>query len=241
MTDLRAELLDYVVWPPGTIWPPGEPIPEGIQHAAAWGPAIASVDVDNAVIGMLKTWLPTYLRFVALNKGLSYKFAEPKESAYANTISDDQFLDHGLPAILVGTARTQGEVQRTSDGYVPTWLVATSAIVRGRTPSETRALASYYDLAIRMAMVQKPSLDGFAVETHWMSGGEVRPLADPSGQGRWLGEGASQFSVVTDPAVAFTEGPVEPNQEPYEDFPTVQVFDIEFDLAKDVDTEGDQE
>lgn len=223
-TDTLRTRLE-VQWDPDNLWPAGALTDE--PKLADFGPGLASVDVDEAVLATLRKWLPTYLRYVAASRSLGYELAVPAAASYANVISDAEFTDKGLPSILVATAQTDGELEIVDGAYVTPWLVAISAVVRGRTAPETRMLASYYELAIRMALVQQGTLDGFASATRWMSGGESRPLADPTGAGRWLGEGASQFRVFTDVAVREGIGPSVPDQEPYEEPPDVGEVDVD--------------
>lgn len=228
--------LSAYAWPAGTVFPPQRPAPQPeLAGYADFGIAVASADIDDAVVATLQKWLPTYLAWLERTRQLSYQLGRPK--SYASTVDDDQFLDRALPAVLVATARTQSAPLVAEDGsYSAPWLVATSAVVRGRTPAETRRTASLYELAVRMAVVQaltrdSQELGGPIRGVRWIGGGEARPLADPNGRGRWLGEGASQFSVFTDHVVQEGVGPTTPDEPDYGDLPLVTSVDVDVEGA----------
>ena len=194
---------------------------------ADFGTAIASVDVDDWVLSTIKTWLPTYLAHVESAKGLDYSIGVP--TSYANVIQDDEWPDHSLPAILVATVKTDGTPQiRPDGGYTVGWLAAVSAVVRGQNAAMTRELASYTELAVRMALVQHQTLGGNARATRWVNGGQARPVSDPTGKGRFLGEGASSFEIWTDGTVFQDRGPTEPEPD-YGPLPLVDRIQVGVD------------
>lgn len=206
---------------------------------ADFGQTVASVDVDQWVLATLELWLPTYLTHVASERNLPYAIAEPVN--YANVVDDDEWPDYSLPAILVATARTATGPEVMHDGsYSAEWLVAISAVVRGRAAAETRALASYTELAVRQALVQQPSLGDHASATRWLTGGQARPMSDPTGKGRYLGEGASTFGVWTDNSVQAGVGPLAPGLPTYDPPPEVGAADeaTAFDFSVTTKTEG---
>ena len=44
---------------------------------------VASVDVDDAVIATLRTWLPTYLGIIEEKRALSYTLPRPRASRWS--------------------------------------------------------------------------------------------------------------------------------------------------------------
>ncbi len=230
-----------ITWPDGTVWPPGpDPTVQGDQTPdfaplADFGVNLASCEVDDAVVAALYKWMPTYLAYIERTRSLPFKLARPK--AYASTLTDAEFPDRSLPAVFAATARTaEANVVGNEGVYETTWLVAVSCVVRGPNPAATRRLASFYDLAARLALVQQGDLDGLADETRWVTGGEARPLAVPD-TGRYLAEGASQFHVFTSGSVQDGLGPTVPSEEPYGDLPLVDVVDMEFQVVPEQPTE----
>jgi hypothetical protein len=135
---------------------------------ADFGSSVASIDVDQWVLATLELWLPTYLKHVASERNLAYAIGLPEH--YANVVQDDEWPDYSLPAILVATARTQNQLEIMADGsYTAEWLVQVSAVVRGQDAASTRENASYTELALRQALVQHPSLGGYATKTRWLT------------------------------------------------------------------------
>jgi hypothetical protein len=187
---------------------------------ADFGSAVATVDIDDWVMDTLAYWMETYLSWIELGRPdktgmlqtrpLGYEIARPKN--YANVIDSTEWPSSSLPAILVATAKTNGASTIDGEGkYQTPWLTAVSAIVRGQNPTMTRALASYTELACRMILVQHGMLGGYARNTRWLTGGQARPMSDPTGKGRYLGEGASTFLVTTDGTVQSGTGPLIPS------------------------------
>jgi len=180
-----------------------------------FGPLITAVDVDAKVIDLLQTWLPTYLRQLererptVITEGL---FDLPKDDNYANVLDDDEFPDHRLPAILVTSAETADPPTKNGDGiYTAGWTVTISSVVRGRTPAETRWIASMFEGSVRRLMVHHPPpFDG---EVRWI-GSNTAAVADPSGAGRYLAAGMGQYVVYIDKVVQEGVGPIGPG--PYD-------------------------
>lgn len=195
-------------------------------RAADFGPLIVNTDVDEMVLGMLSLWLPTYLRQMERERP-GIKFDLPHDESYANTLDDDEFPDHILPAVIVTTANTEGTPQYDGDGYYSSdWNVVVSSVVKGRTPSETRRLAALFEGCVRRVMVQAdPTWDG---EVTW-HGTNTAAVADPSGAGRYLAAGIGAYLVHVDKSVQAGVGPAgEPYDpdpstpdEPFEDLVTV--------------------
>lgn len=183
-----------------------------VGPVADFGPLLLNVDIDDAVLATLKLWLPTYLRQQEIERDKSVGFFNrPKDESYANTLDDDEFPDHWLPAIIVTSAHTEGDPQKDGDGnYYAAWNVVVSAIVRGRTPPETRWVASQFEGAVRRTLVhQGVSIDG---ELRW-TGSNVAPVRDPTNAGRYLAAGMSTFVVYADKVVQEGMGPYVPDDD----------------------------
>lgn len=180
-------------------------------RAADWGPLVINTDVDEMVLGMLSLWLPTSLRQIQRERPLIEPFDLPKDESYANTLDDDEFPEHILPAVIVTSANTEGTPEKDGDGfYDAAWNVVVSCIVRGRTPAETRAVAALFEGSVRRVMVQAdPTWDG---EVRWVAS-NTAAVADPTGAGRYLAAGMGTYLVYVDKAVQAGAGPA---GEPYE-------------------------
>jgi hypothetical protein len=122
------------------------------------------------------------------------------------------FPDGRLPAIVVTTAQTDGDpepiVVGVDDAYAAWWRTNASAVVRGRTPHETREVAALFGGCIRRILVNQQLSIG---SIHWM-GSSVTSFPDPTGQGRYLAAAVNRFRVLTDEALT-GDGPVIPLQD----------------------------
>lgn len=200
--------------------------------AAEFGTLVVETDVDTAVVATLRKWLPTYIAQVERERNLAVgALARPVAGSYANTLEDDEFVDHRLPAIIVTTAATN-DVERFGDGsYAAMWMTVVSSVVRGRTPPETRMLAALFSGCVRRVLVQASDLGGSASNVLWRRGG-VQPVPDATAAGRYLAAGINEFVVVTDDVLTTRDSPLEPDplygnpdpqgnpNQPYDDFVT---------------------
>lgn len=191
-------------------------------RAADFGPIVINTDVDQAVIGMLSLWLPTYLRQMQRERSGIAPFDLPTDESYANTLDDDEFPDHIMPAVIVTSANTEEVPDPDGDGfYTAAWNVVVSSIVKGRTPAETRALAALFEGSVRRVMVQAdPTWDG---QVRWVAS-NTAAVADPTGAGRYLAAGMGTYLVYVDKAVQAGVGPA---GEPYVVDPTTPDEPIE--------------
>jgi hypothetical protein len=181
---------------------------------ADFGPLLIATDIDDAAIATLQAWMATYLGQVEIERGLAPgSLPRPVDSSYANTLSDDEFPDHMLPAVLVTTAHTEGSPTIMAAGfYNATWRLTVSCVVRGRTPSETRANAALLEGSVRRVIAQQGSL-GIAARSKWVAT-SVAPVLDRSRAGRHLAAGICEFDVATERVVQRGLGPDSPAPDP---------------------------
>lgn len=203
--------------------------------AADFGPLVLNTDVDYAVLDILKEYLPFYLAAIERERDLPVGyFDRPKAESYANTLEDDEFPDHAMPAIIVTSADTEGIPEKDGEGmHYAAWNVVISCVVRGRTPKETRRIASMFEGSVRRVMLNEgPPFDG---EVRW-TGTNVAAVADPTGGGRYLAAGMSTYLVYVDHAVKSQAGiaheppytdPDDPDAEPD---PLVTVGSVSVDV-----------
>jgi hypothetical protein len=184
---------------------------------ADWGTVVVETDVDREVIRPLMMWMPTYLAQLERERTmLPHLLARPKLESYQNSLEDLSFPDAMLPAIVVTTAQTDGEPEPTivgvDDAYSANFLVRVAAVVRGRTPPETRELAALFSGCVRRVLVNQGTVLGKA---RWL-GSLVTPVPDTTDKGRYLAAGVSRWSVWVDEAIS-GDGPVipEPGDPPY--------------------------
>jgi hypothetical protein len=182
---------------------------------AEFGPLVVETDVDRAVLDTLRLWMPQYLRqFEAERQLTPGLFSRPKAESYANTIEDDEWLDHRLPAVIVTTASTTGQPQRSGDGlYYAAWQVRVSAVVRGEMPAQARAIAAVFGGTVRRILVG-PNLPDPVTFCEW--GGSLIARVDPGDQGRYLAAAINTFTAYTDQILQQGAGPIDPGG-PYPD------------------------
>lgn len=212
---------------------------------AEYGPLVVETDVDDAVIAALRSRLPSHLseierhRNLTAPEGYDHYLPRPHNENYANTLDDDEFMDHRLPAVIVTTARTTGEPQQDGEGIIyAAFSVVVSAVVRGRTPPETRKTAALYGGAVRRLLTQHQDLDGFSGDLRWI-GGNVAPVQDTTGAGRYLAASINEFTVYVDQVMQagvgpFIEGPYEPADPDDPDVvpePLVEVSSIDVEIS----------
>lgn len=178
---------------------------------ADWGAILVETDIDAAVIRQLRKWMGTYLKHMEDVRDLApYTLARPHAASYQNALEDDTFPDGRLPAIVVQTAQTEGEPEPqlvgTDAAYSADWRVNVSAVVRGRTPPETREVAAVFNGVVRAILTQQQCGVG---AISWQ-GSMLVPYPDTTGQGRWLAAGVNQFFVFVD-QVLTGDGPLEPD------------------------------
>jgi hypothetical protein len=198
--------------------------------AAEFGDLVVETDVDRAIVGTLRTWMPTYLSHLEVERDLRPRLlARPKPESFANALDNDEFLDHALPAIVVTTAQATDVATGPSfvgQTYNASFTVVVSAIVRGRTPGETREVAALFGGCVRRILVQQP-FDSLDAVVHW-DGGAVSPLEDSTDEGRYLAAAMNRFVVQADNVIS-GEGPVLPNDDNPYDPPDPDAPDVPYD------------
>jgi hypothetical protein len=177
---------------------------------ADWGQLVVETDVDREVIAPLMLWMPTYLRQVERERDLApHLLARPRLESYQNALEDLSFPDARLPAIVVTTAQTEGDpepqIAGLDDAYAAAWLVRVSAVVRGRTPPETREIAALVSGCVRRILVNQATALG---KMRWL-GSLVTPVPDTTDTGRYLAAGVTRWSLLVDEAIS-GDGPVIP-------------------------------
>lgn len=191
---------------------------------ADWGPLVIATDVDDAVLAALREWLPTYLKQISTERSLGYVLPTPK--VYANTLNEDEYMDHQLPALVVTTASTKSTMGGSNHLYQANWNVTVSVIVRGTAPAKTRNLAALYEGAVRRCFLNKcRGNDTPLNDPHWVST-EVAPIGASSRKGRYLAAGIGKYNVATDAAAQSFGGPDVPNADQYAPLATVTEVDI---------------
>lgn len=183
---------------------------------ADFGPLIVETDVDYAVIETLKLWLPHYLGQVETERNLGAHFLpRPKPRSITNALDDDEYPDQLLPCVVVTTAQIDDFTKYGDGNYSGVFAVEVSSVVRGPRPARkrtgelrggTRFLAALWSGSVRRCIEHQQSLGGFAAEVRPQSA-RLRPVADPTGEGRYLARGVNNFLVYVDQVLNEQGGP----------------------------------
>jgi hypothetical protein len=177
--------------------------------APDFGPLVTELDVDQAVIATLRKWLPTYLNRIEDWRGLARgTLMRPNAESFENVLEDDTFPEGRLPAVTVTTAQAdEFKVIGGMSMLSARWRVVVSVVVRGRTMTEARAVASVFAGATRLLLLQNPDLGGIANGVEPTRAGAA-PVDDVSGQDRYLAAGISWFDVWTHDVMDRDAGPL---------------------------------
>jgi hypothetical protein len=171
-------------------------------RAADFGPLVLLTDIDEAILGTLATWLPTYLARHEQEQGWDLRTIHRPTTMW-NALEDDEFPDAVLPCVMATTARPQGDVMHLAN-------VTVSSVVRGRSPIEARLVASIYGGAVQRIMTQQDV--GIARQVMWTGGPGVSPVATSTGETRHLAASINTFTVSVDDVLqGAPAGPVMPS------------------------------
>lgn len=207
---------------------------------ADWGVSgVATTDIDGALIATLKEWLGTYLRQIELERSLGDDFlGTPNSDQISNALTSFEFLDTTLPAVVVTTAIVEKTLRTSRSGsssggvYAADFRVTVSNIVRGPTKQQTRYNAAFTELAVRRVLSNQATrmADTIITNVDW-KGSQVAPVADTTGDGRYLAAGVGQYVVSVDNALQDGVGPQQPNLQPYNPLPTVDDASIDVEAT----------
>jgi hypothetical protein len=196
--------------------------------AADFGPLVVETDVDKAILAVLELWLPTHLSQVERERHLSpHTLARPTAASYSNVLEDAEFLDHGLPAILVTTAEST-DYHRGPEGlYSASYRSVVSCVVRGRSGPESREVGALFAGAVKRSIAQNADLDGIATQS-LLESSSLQPVADSTDKGRYLVVAQSHWNVYVDDVLQSRAGPAVPAS-PYDDPDPVGTPDTPFE------------
>lgn len=184
--------------------------------------------VEDAVVDVLKRWLPTYLAEVERQSGLATAFY-PRPRSWEVRNEMEKWPEEQLPSIIVISTGLAGTPLKEGGGQfrVP-WAIGVAAVVSAKDALSTRRMAYRYAAAIRALLIHRQSLDqalGGAVRgVNWLDG---RNNEMPVEAGRTIWASRQVFSVDVGGVLTANAGPVtpaDPQPDPnvsYEEWPTI--------------------
>jgi hypothetical protein len=210
-----------------------------------FGQLLGQHSVDEAVIGMMKKWLNTYLHEVARQAGESFNRLTPIRSVRVATDMENMPEDQHPALILFSPGLldppTKSAVDgRTGKAYTGKWeyQIGIQVVAKGsKQTAVPRAirLASLYATAIRGVMIQQrdtpPDGKGILGMIDWI---DERPDGLESDSDRTTCLYVSTYNVEVNDVTTWGTGPIEPGWPPDESedpdsdtWPQVQLTDVE--------------
>jgi len=124
--------------------------------------------IENSMLKHMQDWLPGYLGRIERLNGLTDHISPPKSWEVVNEYT--RYPEEAMPFIaVISPGISPGHPPRQdSDGWVTAWwLIAVGAIVATRDERSAKDLAGYYGAAIRGAVMELPTLGGWAYGVEW--------------------------------------------------------------------------
>lgn len=205
------------------------PLPPGAS--TAYGPALVSLDFDQAVEDMIRKWIDSYLSEMEVRMGHPRRTVDRPKS-YNMAIEATTWPEDALPGILIVSAGLTETPEQVGGGlYSGWWDWAVVAIMTGRDYKATRLKTSIYQAAMSMMFTQQA--DEALGTTVWSSAPAAYAPVD--GRSRTKGVAAFEFRTHIEAVVNGGLGPLEPDapappddpSAPHGDLPTVQTVDVE--------------
>lgn len=186
-----------------------------MSAANVFGPIVTGRAVRLAMRNHLQLWFPTYLAEVARLEGED-PASMPLFRSWVSALEmpEGKYEEHQMPSCVIVAPGVLGEPQRRGGSTIATWAVSVGCVVSGQDRESTFNLSEIYAAAVRAAVVQHPSLGGFATATDWL--GE-RYDDIPNDMLRTLAAGSVQFAVQVYSATILNAGPDAPLSDPIPD------------------------
>lgn len=201
-----------------------------------YSPIYGGHAVQIAMFNTLRKWLPVYVREFNRQLGgdilqIVKEYGRPAEERSWSSGEDTQ-----IDCIVPGTMEKPRNTNET--GISSCWKAELNVFVYAGTDwQETLALTYAYAAAARAAIVQHPSLEGFAQTTNWTGESFFR---GPEVGTRWSGIATVDFEVNVfstvdryagppDPLYAAEGTPTEPTLLPIPNFPEVTGSSVEIE------------
>lgn len=192
---------------------------------AMYGFLKSGYDLEQAVIRHLRGdlpdddgdhpgWMTAYIAEIERQLGLDPKTI-PVIKSYVTANEFRKWPEEQTPAILVVSPGLTDPPKKEGDGtYRGSFSLGVAAIAKGRTKQETQRTAKVYGAAIAGAMVQHPSLQGFARGLGWRDQSYTDIDSD---EGRTLASSQNIFEIEVGNLVQAFGGPVVVPEDPYVD------------------------
>jgi hypothetical protein len=193
-----------------------------------YGPIVTGKAVVDAVVATVQMWGPDYIAEVSERSGRR-RDEMPMFRSFATVYDLNKFDEDQLPSLVCVAPGTIESPIKHAKQLTARWGVGLAAVVSGQDADNTYELATLYIAAVRVLLLQKPSLGQFADGINWIS---ERYENLPTTMPRTLAAGILQIGVDVNGVADPTQGPGRPSvditAEPG-DWPTIEtvINDIE--------------
>lgn len=158
-----------------------------------FGPIVSLPMVEQAVIDLAQTWLPTYIEAVGAAMGAPAGSIQ-KPKSWQTSYDFDNRATLPTPAFVVVCDRLMS-VEHEGDGGFGGWVrVEAGVLANDTTEASARKVAGLYQMALAMMLEQRPSLNGISSATE-VTGLSIT-LPDTDTRTQALGQVTAQTFIV---------------------------------------------
>ena len=183
------------------------------------GPIVTGAQVEAAATATAQEHLDTYLREMERQLGLTAE-SLPSIRSWTTTNELELMPEDQLPAAVCISAGTIGDPTRAhAESYTAHWSIAFGVVVSANTQEATNALAKTYIAAIRAAIIQHPTLGGFASGAQWLDESYSELNLDDH---RTLAAATTAFDIQVDDSTSIYGAPTESGTAG----PTVETYEV---------------
>lgn len=202
--------------------------------SSIFGRIVTGDDLERWVTETLRKWSSTYIAEVERQHGIpAGTLARPRSWVTANAI--EKWPEDQLPAVIVVSVGLAENPLRNGDRFRARWEIHIACVCSARREDEAHRMAMLYLAAHRSILVQRPSLEGRARGVDWVDE-DYEPIDfDDS---RTLAGGEAVFWIEVDDVVSTNSGPttpddpLEPDTEPWPEWPVVESTHVTVDAIE---------
>lgn len=199
-----------------------------VEQETIYGRGVSGGDLEQWVVDVLKRWSGTYLAEVERQHGLA-SCTYPRVRGWSLGVSFDTWPEDQVPGVLVICPGLVPPPVKGGDGiYRARWNVQIGCCCSARTQLESHTMAQHFVEAHRWIILQRPSLEGYALAVDWLDESYDPITYDDS---RSLYAGYASFAIEVDDVATTRAGPITPSEPPadecapWEPWPSVQTHD----------------
>lgn len=199
-----------------------------------WGFIKTGTDLENAARNTLRTWVPTYLREIELQKELGTSGVLPLPQSYLVAEELDQQQGNELPAIVLLSPGLSGNrPMQEGDGTIRAYFhLGIGVLVAANNSENTKRMVRLYTAVVRAIMLQKQSLGDFANGVTWLD--ESYDDKFPFPDNLTISAGQVLFEVDVPDVTNRFGGPINPDTPPGSAWGTVTSAEIEVNPTEDL-------